>query len=588
MKNKFTRKVRKNKRSTQRRKNRSYKRMKGGMYEFKKRLVFVKKLIPVEVKQIISSNNLYRNIDKDSTGVISFFLKRYKILLDNTQLEKTIHTGQSWRPKNEPEKIIKEIQTAITEFTSKTDEEPLASLPVSTTPLDLIIGNLKENKFLPTVEEIVPLIRSFKEQKDKEHRKPFKFNGLALALAIMNISDDNQLTRPPPKPPSLSSPPPPSSLSSSPDTTGILQKYIFVFNPNQSTSWERLEHSILPNQFGDNRQFIRMCRDPLNSSKYPFGEQPQDRQTATYDTYHILDVTQLPPKVSEKCRIGDALISQKLSPTDSNKTITITYDNRPREGEYKCYKIQKRTEKIDFTSNFRKSTDCTNNIYIPADIITVFEYDEDDIINCVYILFRHESVVINDETKHCYPAPAGSQSKVVYDKVIGSMEQILKSGLNPSVKDINKIGELEPLIDLTKDINSDASVEVAADVPKRFKLVWVSTGKWDIFQATPFEQVAFNRVNQYLNVKLTRYDMLQIKKFLVKNNTVQGENTVIVEVKEMNVDRSVDRSTLKRAICMGGEPLSEYELLDTIESAVAEKQKKERHYSLFTAQGPFP
>ena len=580
MKKKFTRKVRKNKRSTQRRKNRSYKRMKGGMYEFKKRLVFVKKLIPVEVKQIISSNNLYRNIDKDSTGVISFFLKRYKILLDNTQLEKTIHTGQSWRPKNEPEKIIKEIQTAITEFTSKTDEEPLASLPVSTTPLDSIIGNLKENKFLPTVEEIVPLIRSFKEQKDKEHRKPFKFNGLALALAIMNISDDNQLTRPPPKPPSLSSPPPPSSLSSSPDTTGILQKYIFVFNPNQSTSWERLEHSILPNQFGDNRQFIRMCRDPLNGSKYPFGEQPQDRQTATYETYHILDVTQLPPKVSEKCRIGDALISQKLSPTDSNKTITITYDNRPREGEYKCYKIQKRTEKIDFTMDIRISDYCTANIYIPAVIITVFEYDEDDIINCVYILFRHESVVNTaDKREQCYPAPDGSQSKVVYDKVIGSMEQILKSGLNPRVTDIHKIGELQPLIDLTKDINSDASVEVAADVPNRFKLVLGRPGEWNIFQATPFEQVAFNRVNQYLIArKITSYDMLQIKRFRVNNNmTGPGEIMVIIEVKEMNTD-----GTLKRAICMG-ETLSQFEVLDTYESARKRKSNKEDNYSQVTS-----
>ena len=557
------------------------------MYKFIERSLFAKnELIPAEVKQFISSNYLYRNIDKDSKlGVISFFLERYKILLDNTQLETTINS-QTWLNKTEISKIIEDIRATIIKFTSNIGEKELETLKDSTDRLDTIIGKLKENMFLPKVDEIIPLIQSFKEEKDKEHRKPFKFNGLALALAIMNISDDNKLTRPPPKPPSSSSsPPPPSSLSSSPDTTGILQKYIFVFNPNQSTSWERLEHSILPNQICNNRQFIRMCRDPLNGSKYPFGEQPQDRQTATYDTYHILDVTQLPPKVSEKCRIGDALISQKLGPTDSNKTITITYDNRPHGGEYKCYKIQKRTEKIDFTIDIRKSDYCTANIYIPADIITVFEYDEDDIINCVYILFRHESVVNTaDKREQCYPAPDGSQSKVVYDKVIGSMEQILKSGLNPSVKDINKIGELEPLIDLTKDINSDASVEVAADVPNRFKLVLGRPGKWDIFQATPFEQVAFNRVNHYLNVNVTRYDMLQIKKFLVRNNTEQGEHTVIVEVKEMNVDRS----TLKRAICMGGEPLYEYELLDTIESADAEKQKKERHYSLFTAQGPFP
>lgn len=43
MKKKGTRKIRKNKRATQRRKNRSYKRMKGGMFNFKSNGFFLVK-----------------------------------------------------------------------------------------------------------------------------------------------------------------------------------------------------------------------------------------------------------------------------------------------------------------------------------------------------------------------------------------------------------------------------------------------------------------------------------------------------------------------------------------------------------------
>ena len=72
--------------------------------------------------------------------------------------------------------------------------------------------------------------------------------------------------------------------------------------------------------------------------------------------------------------------------------------------------------------------------------------------------------------------------------------------------------------------------------------------------------------------------MLQIKRFRVNNNmTGPGEIMVIIEVKEMNTD-----GTLKRAICMG-ETLSQFEVLDTYESARKRKSNKEDNYSQVTS-----
>lgn len=586
MKKKFTRKVRKNKRTTQRRKNRSYKRMRGGMYDFKTRGFFSREKFPDEVIKIISSSELSKIInDETKSWDVEEFLERYKTLINDTNLETTIHETQKWRSKNERAEIIKEIQTAIKEFTSKTDEEPLASLPVSTTPLGLIIGNLKENKFLPTAKEIIELIRSFKLQgdKDKEYKKghitPFKFNGLALAIAIMKISDFYKINRP-----TQSLSPPPSSPSpplspSSPDTTNKPQKYIFVFDPRQVTSWEDLKTSIPPNSICHQRQRIRMCASDYGGP-HPFGEQPTDRSLATYNKFHIVDGEPLAPEVIHKIHTGDELIRRQSDLSEYDKTII--FDNRLRGGEYKFYRIVKHRQNIDYT-NIRNRTVCRNKIFIPVDIKTVYEYGEDGIINSVYILFKHGDVVRGDGVEQYCSADHTTPSNAVNNEVIVSMENILKLGLNPRVTDIHTIGEFEPLIDVKIEISrgTPSSLGVTADSPIR-TLVMTSPGKWEIVPATRIQQAAFNRVNQYLiNKQITSYDMLQIKRFRVSNNMEgPGEIMVIIEVKEMNPD-----GTLKRAFCMG-ETLSQFEVLDTHESASIRKFNKESNYSQIISSGP--
>lgn len=561
MKKKFTRKVRKNKRSTQRRKNRSYKRMRGGMYNFQTRGFFsTKQEIPKNVKEAIA---LYNSVQSVSDTVIKSLTTHYSNVI-NTE-----------KPENEPfyKTHETEILEKIANFTSNTGDTTLTSLPITTSTSKPLIDVLKKNGFLPTAEEFTTLFKSFALEKDKLHRNPFKFNGLALALAIIHIYNDYVSKRPG----NTRAPSPPLSPSS-PDTTNKPQKYIFVFDPRQATSWEDLKTVIPPNSICHQRQRIRMCTSGYGGP-HPFGEQPTDRSAATYNKFHIVNGEPLAPEVNHIIRTGDELIKRQYDVSEYDKTIIS--DNRLQGREYKFYRIVKHRQNIDYT-NIRYPTACRNKIFIPVDIKTVYEYGEDGIINWVYISFQHGDVVRGGEVEHYCSADHTTPSKAVNNEVIVSMENILKLGLNPRVTDIHKIGELEPLIDLIIEIYRDPpSLGVTADSPIK-TLVMSSPGKWNIFPATRIQQAAFNKVNQYLiERKITSYDMLQIKRFRVSNNMEgPGEIMVIIEVKEMNPD-----GTLKRAICMG-ETFSEFEVLDTFESANMRKTNKEANYSQVTSSGP--
>ena len=561
MKKKFTRKVRKNKRSTQRRKNRSYKRMRGGMYDFKTSFFRSKQKIPTNVKEAIA---LYYGAPSRNETVIKSLTTRYNSIVINTE-----------EPENEPFYTTheREILEKIKNFTSNTGDKTLMSLPITTSTSKPLIDVLKTNGFLPTAEEFTTLFRSFDEEKDKSHKNPFKLNGLALALAIIDIYDDYVRKRPG----KTRAPSPPLSPSS-PDTTNKPQKYIFVFDPGQATSWEDLKTVIPSNSICHERRRIRMCTSGYGGP-HPFGEQPTDRSAATYNKFHIVNGEPLAPEVNHIIHTGDEFIKRQYDVSEYDKTIM--YDNRGGGGEYKFYRIVKHTQNIDFT-NIRHPTACRNKIFIPVDIKTVYEYGEDGIINWVYILFQHGDVVTLDGVEQYCSADHTTPSKAVNNEVIVSMENILKLGLNPRVTDIHKIGELEPLIDLMIEIYRDPpSPGVTADSPIK-TLVMSSPGTWYIFPATRIQQAAFNKVNQYLiDSKITSYDMLQIKRFRVSNNMEGlGEIMVIIEVKEMNPD-----GTLKRAICMG-ETLSQFEVLDTHESAVARKINKEANYNQVTSSGP--
>ena len=186
MKKKGTRKVRKNKRTTQRRKNRSYKRMKGGMFNFKSRGFFASnEPIPKYVKDDIDT---YTNEGKLYSRDFEHIIESYNKAINNKDPSKTIYE------KNEVE-----IKDKMKLYTKDTNEVALTTLPISGTSIENLITNLKGLEFLPTAYEFKELYDKFyginkegemvagKAEKDTKHANPFKFNGFALAVFLLNI-----------------------------------------------------------------------------------------------------------------------------------------------------------------------------------------------------------------------------------------------------------------------------------------------------------------------------------------------------------------------------------------------------------------
>ena len=178
MKKKFTRKIRKNKRTTQRRKNRSYKRMRGGVFE----------LLPWWLTP------LKTNLDVNATRVISESLP---ILGFSTPVV-IMPTGDG----------LIEFQVACTEFidmmqhteqfrtfydsniNSINDMFELL-IPTEFTHLarydDNILELFTQGKIPNTAVNIEDTLKKYLRESNKQHRESKKFNLLAFALFIMKI-----------------------------------------------------------------------------------------------------------------------------------------------------------------------------------------------------------------------------------------------------------------------------------------------------------------------------------------------------------------------------------------------------------------
>ena len=532
------------------------------MYAFKTSFLSTKIEIPTNVKEAIA---LYYSDQSISDAFLKLLNEHYSNVI-NPENE-TFYTNQE-----------KEILQKIKTFTSNTGDDNLSRLPISTSTSKQLIDALTQNGFLPTAEEFTTLFKSFVKEKDKLHRNPFKFNGLALALAIIHIYDDYVSKRPgktgAPSPPSPPPPPPP-------DTTNIQQTYLFVFNPCQVTSWDDVKEPIAGNSICHQRQRIRMITN-ASGKREPFGL--SDRKIAKYDMTKLQIDTSISVEIYNGLTLSKSLI-QGTGEANCTKYHIVDTRSRGSSGEYKFYRIEKCTQNIDFISIQHPKT-CRNKRYIPVVITTVDKHAEDGIIEWTFIEYTHQQIVevlpLPDICRDTRETP----SEAVYSEVIESMENILQLRLNPRKKDIHTINEHQPLIDLTMSISRTGDVtspSVTSDGTIRYTLVMIYSGRWDVRIATQTQQTAFNKVNQYLiGNSITSYDMLQIKRFRVSNN-MEGphEITVIIEVKEMNPDR-----TLKRAICMG-ETFSEFEVLDTLGSANDRKFIKEANYSQVTSSGPF-
>ena len=541
MKKKGTRKVRKNRR-TQRRKNRSYKQMKGGLWW-------------------LGSDHAPLNVDAKNIiiEVYNLFAKKPDLLWReyNNARSKT-----NWDDIYKSE-IKRQMTTLIT-------PELKTWLPISTEDdIAKLIETLIRERFLPADKAaFTTLLDNFYREKVTTHKKPNKYNGIALAVFLAQKSYNLDSKRTVVATPSPPPPPPP------PDTTGIPQTYLLYFNPQVPMSWVDTTQQIEGNSICNNRKRIRMSHGD-DGSKHPFDL--RDREHAKYVKFHIQHGTQLPSVIGDKLSV----LTQHIGSITDSGTKSHVSDTRSVGGEYKFYRIEKLSQNIDFI-NIRNYRMCRDKIYIPVDKTTVYEYDEDGIINCVLTTFTHLPVVDNAGGDVICRVVNATPSKAVYKEIIKSMETELKLRLNPIRVDIHKLHELVPLIEIPMTIDRSAVTSgAAADDPIRYTLVMTGPGLWQPVPSTPPQQIAFNGVNNYLVTRQLSYDMLQVKRFRVSNGLEGAANVkVIIEVKEMN-----ENKTLKRAIYKE-DTLSELELLDTTTAAYDRIHAKEANYNHVTSSGP--
>ena len=584
MKRKGTLKVRKNKRTTQRRKNRSYKRMRGGVYNYKQPSWFNKKQpIPQEViddienitgfniqafvnKHIIDTKSKLQKLIKLSKDNPTTFTKMFNDTLQpNLTSDQYLHSLIELysnliadHPSSETSEFYTRmnniIKTEIEKLIIMTGEERLKRIFSYQKTSQQMIHDLKKIGFLPDKkEEIIDLLTSYLINKSTQLRIPFTYNGLALAsFIIIQYTEFIQMKKQ--EEAAAAAAKTAAVTAASTGTTIIPLKHIFVFNPRINTKWEPLSFSILPNPICNNRQRIRMgtySNDTQAGSHsipyFPFGA--EDRMRAVYDHYVIPDnPDNITPEIVPYITIGNQKITKMKSHDDKD-----TDDKRSTQGEYKLYEMKKR-EDIKYTFNrYDKTT-------IP--VTTVYEYDEDGIIN--WALISIEMISDNDLLQMGF-----SQTNIptlkndMKDLVIRTIKGELMNNLYPTVDtSLQTKGNLESLIDLSK-----YSFAAAQELNEQRYTVNYPTDPNSDLSVQPAERAinqAFNKVNNFLVSNGISYDRLQIKMFGVVNE--RQELVEIIIVKKMNMDH-----TLKHAIYKFWERnVKSIDIFDSLNSASAE------------------
>lgn len=378
MKKKGTRKVRKNKRTTQRRKNRSYKRMRGGLYIFKSKGLFDRKLIPQNVKEMIEK---YTNNGRDQLD--SYYAK---FLRHKDKTDDIITTF--W------ENNANEIKDNIKTVTKNTEEDDLTSLPISTTRhVKNIIDRLFILEFLPTQIEYEELYNKFygksgkKIEKDEKHKHPYKFNGFALAVFLASLikkMTDTLSLRPSAAAAAVARAPPASS--SKPDLTGIPQRYFIWLGPTDKISWIQKSVSVILN---DNPYCPSSKRTHLRSVK---GEvlDNHNKSVLTYNSQKTEGLTskEIPDHITEYIRF-----------LQSQTTLTCTYIyivDTP--GKYLYYELQKLSVREEVSKHPKRSS-CE----VLVTVYVIKQYAEDGICEYVYVEYSYGNIPPPPQTTQYNP-----------------------------------------------------------------------------------------------------------------------------------------------------------------------------------------
>lgn len=582
MKKKGTRKIRKNKRTTQRRKNRSYKRMRGGMFNFKSKGFFdSKEPIPEDV---INDIDKYTNHGKLYSRNFDDIKGRYSKVINTTDpISITIY-----------EKKKVEIKEKMNLYTEQTGEESLTTLPISTTIVKDLIDRLKILGFLPDVTEFEQLYKKFyginekgvmKPEKDTKHRSPFKFNGFALAVFLVSKYNDQHYDDIKSKSTEL------SSLLSTPKpdmqpSFGILKSYLFELGSTGQLFWKAIPHGteVTENPVCPFRGRIRYIKygdseSPVNNTNiswlnYGMNTVNNPTREAGQLSLYFTEMNSLAEgeTTSVRYRLHEALVT---SPSDGDKF---------REPKYKMYVSRIEIKYIDMTDFEKKSLiDCPPmTSYIKVTVITIYEYDEDGMINKVLVTYKF-LLITTPSKEHCTSLTDRHGQKInlddrVYREVVTDMETNLKLRLRPS-KTLEGILEKDTVIPIV--ITAKRGDTYTPSGPQVYTLYMTHTPStsWTAKPASRIQNIAFNAVNHYIQTE--GWNMSNpVKRFLIKNDDEAGKIAVVIEVKELT-----GANTLKRATYCG-EEMSEYELFDTEQNAESNARAKLANYNQVTSSGP--
>ena len=591
MKKKGSRKIRKNKRTTQRRKNRSYKRMKGGMFNFTQRGFFdSKEPIPEDVKNDIDN---YTNHGKlYSRNDFNDIKERYNKAIDHTDpISITIY-----------EKKEVEIKEKMKLYTEQTREESLTTLPISTTIVKDLIDRLKILGFLPTVDEFIELYKKFyginnqglkvpgTAEKDTKHRSPFKFNGFALAVFLVSKYNDQHYDDIKSKSTEL------SSLLSTPNpdmqpSFGILQSYLFELGPTGQLFWRDIPHGT---EVTENP--VCPFRGRIRYIKYGDSESPVNNTNRSWLNYGKKDCkpSEAGPLSSYFTEMNSlAELGKAIKPGETTSvryTLHEALVTSPSDGDkfsepkYKMYVSRIEIKNIDMTDfDFEKKSlaDRPMTSYIPVIVITIYEYDEDGMINKVLVTYKFFEITTSKPDLTSLTDRNGQTINLndrVYREVVTDMETNLKLRLRPS-KTLEGILEKDTVISIViTEKRGDTSRPSGPQVYTLYMTHTPSTS-WTAKPASRIQNIAFNAVNHYIQTK--GWNMSNpVKRFLIKNNDKKDNIAVVIEVKELT-----SANTLKRATYCG-EEMTEYELFDTDQNAESNARAKLANYNQVTSSGP--
>lgn len=593
MKKKGTRKIRKNKRTTQRRKNRSYKRMKGGMFNFKSKGFFAsKKPIPEDVKNDIDT---YTNNGKLYSRNFDDIKVRYSKVINTTDSKTTTIY----------EKYGEGIKEKMIKFTKNTGEPSLTTLPFSTASVEQLIESLKQLGFLPDVTEFEQLYNKFyginekgvmepgKAEKNTKHSSPFKFNGFALAVFLVSKYNDQHYDDIKSKSTEL------SSLLSTPNpdmpqSFGILQSYLFELGPTDQLFWRDIPDGtkVTENPFCPFRGRIRYI-------KYGDSESQVTNTNRSWLKYGMKpcapsEAGQLSSYFTEMNRLAELGIAIKSGETTSVRYRlhevlhdTTQQDGKFSEPKYKMYVSRIEIKNIDMTNfDFEKKSlvDRPMTSYIPVIVITIYEYDEDGMINKVLVTYKFFEITtskpdltsLTDITDR-YGKKINLNDRV-YREVVTDMETNLRLRLRPSE---TLEGMLEKDTFISIHINANRGDTSTPTVPPVYTLYMTHTPStsWTAKPASRIQNIAFNAVNHY--IQTSKWIMSNpVKRFLIKNDDKKDNIAVVIEVKELTSANKLKRVTY----C--GEEMSEYELFDTEQNAESNAEAKLANYNQVTSSGP--